>query len=87
MKITTANLKLLGVTFLLGLLIGGGGVWSYLNRQHQSDLREAKEELVSKREVIVEKIVEKQIEYEERVHEIQSKDYHITISNQVLSWD
>ena len=72
------------------MVLGGGGMWLWLDKQHESELnklREAKEQLASEREVIQEKVIEKQIEYKERVNEIISQDYRIVISNQVISWD
>ena len=78
------------LVFLMGIMLGGGGVWLWLDKQHEgelSKLREAKEQLASEREVIREKVTLKQIEYKERVNEIISQDYRIVISNQVISWD
>ena len=75
------------LVFLMGVVLGGGGMWLWLDKQHESNLREMKEQLASEREVIQEKVIEKQIEYKEKVNEIISQDYRIVISNQVISWD
>ena len=78
------------LVFLMGMALGGGAMWLWLDKQHEGELnklREAKEQLASEREVIQEKVIEKQIEYKERVNEIISQDYRIVISNQVISWD
>ena len=78
------------LVFLMGMVLGGGGVWLSLDKQYESELnklQEAKKQLASEREVIREKVTLKQIEYKERVNEIISQDYRIIISNQVISWD
>ena len=78
------------LVFLMGMALGGGAMWLWLDKQHENELnklREAKEQLASEREVIQEKVIEKQIEYKEKVNEIISQDYRIVISNQVISWD
>ena len=75
------------LVFLMGVVLGGVSMWLWLDKQHESKLREMKEQLASEREVIQEKVIEKQIEYKEKVNEIISQDYRIVISNQVISWD